>query len=307
MDFNVDNIIEKIINLETIPEDIVVLLFKKLLELLYLENNLLELKTPIIICGDIHGQFFDLLELFQKGGNPKDEKYLFLGDYVDRGYFSIFTFCYLAALKIKYPSNIFLLRGNHECRQVNQMYGFYYECQNTYGHSSIWNLCNIIFDALPISAVIDNQIFCVHGGISPDISLLEKIDLFDRFKELPNNGPLCDLCWSDPEDIDYWKINNRGAGHIFGKNQVNEFLYLNNLNLIIRSHQLIKEGYQYFFSNKLISIWSAPNYMYRSGNKASILKLNNNNLENLNFICFEESLNNKNKIPDDITISGYFL
>jgi diadenosine tetraphosphatase ApaH/serine/threonine PP2A family protein phosphatase len=245
------------------------------MERLYVEPNVLELQGPITICGDIHGQLYDLFELFDHCGAKDSTSFLFMGDYVDRGYYSLETIFYLCALKLKYPQRFFLLRGNHECRQVNQIYGFYTEAQLHYGHAGVWSLCNEMFDLLPVAALIDNRVFSVHGGLSPEIPVIEKISLIPRNEELPASGPICDLCWSDPEDLppgSGWQRNQRGAGWLFGADQVKAFCHDNGgLQFVTRSHQLAMEGFQWFFDHTLITVWSAPNYMYRSGNTASVM------------------------------------
>ena len=306
-DFNLDSIIETCRKGEQLTENVFVELMLRLMEVIAGESNLLELQSPIIICGDIHGQLYDLFQLFDAAGKPEDNKFLFMGDYVDRGYFSILTFSYLAALKLKYKDQIYLLRGNHECRQVNQMYGFYAECQMLFGHPGIWSLCNEVFDLLPMAAVIDGKVFSVHGGISPDIPLIEKINTINRNEELPNRGPFCDLTWSDPDEEAQWRVNARGAGYLFGERQVEEFLHLNGLNLVTRSHQLAQEGFEWFFHNKLITVWSAPNYMYRSGNKATIMKYNPELPKGYELVEFQPCPADKRKIPDELPTSGYFL
>lgn len=312
-DFNVDYIIELVQGGNSVPEEHLVPLLIKLMEILYDENNVLELTSPITICGDIHGQLYDLFQLFTAaaGDDIGSQKFLFMGDYVDRGRFSIETFAYLASLKIKYPGQFYFLRGNHECRQVNQMYGFYNETQVVYGHAGVWSLCNDLFDLLPMAALIDGKVFSVHGGLSPKINLIESISILKRQTELPSNGPLCDLCWSDPEEIDTWRKNQRGAGWLFGKSQVEKFCYNNKLDLITRSHQLAMEGYKWFFDNLLITVWSAPNYMYRSNNKACVLKYHPSSpSENgpYDIVMFEPMAEDKRKIPDDpVTNSPYFL
>ena len=275
-------------------------------EILYRECNVLELRAPITVCGDIHGQLWDLFQIFDVAGEISDDNsvtYLFMGDYVDRGYYSLETFAYLVALKLKHPNRIFLLRGNHESRQVNHMYGFYNDCIQLYGHVGVWSLCNDIFDLLPIAAVIDGGVFCVHGGLSKAVDLVEQLDLLSRRIELPTEGPLCDLCWSDPADIDNWEMNSRGAGWIFGRAPVEKFLRLNGLKMIARSHQMAMEGYEWYFDKKLITVWSAPNYMYRAGNKATVMKLD----ENLNpeLVGFDAHPDSMTKKPDDIVL-GYF-
>lgn len=283
-----------------LEEDQLTMVFSKLMEVLYQEGTVQPLPLPITICGDIHGQLYDLFELFRVSGGPENNRYLFLGDYVDRGYYSLETFTYLACLKLRYPGNVFLLRGNHECRQVNQLYGFYEECVAVYGHAGLWRLCNEVFDLLPISAVVADKIFCVHGGLSPEIRLIEQIPLLERQDELPASGPLADLTWSDPDDIPGWGINPRGAGWLFGQHPTEEFCHNNQIDLIVRAHQLAMEGYQYHFGKEqLLTVWSAPNYMYRSGNKASVLKIDETFKRD--FVIFTAVPDSQRIIPDEST------
>lgn len=308
-DFNLDEIIATLQEGKTLPEKQLITLLMKFMEVLYTESNVLELQSPITICGDIHGQLYDLFELFKAARNGEsfgNQQFLFMGDYVDRGRFSLETFAYLVALKLRYPGKFYLLRGNHECRQVNQMYGFYNETQFYYGHAGVWSFCNEVFDILPMAAVIDGKVFSVHGGLSPDIALIEKISTFDRQAELPASGALCDLCWSDPDDTtNNWRENQRGAGYLFGAPQTKAFCHNNNLSLVTRSHQLAMEGFQKFFDDMLITVWSAPNYMYRSNNKATVMKYYSDKPYEL--VEFKPCPDNERKIPEDIPTSGYFL
>jgi serine/threonine-protein phosphatase 4 catalytic subunit len=165
------------------------------------EANVQPVRSPVTICGDIHGQFYDLIELFKVGGECPDTSYLFLGDFVDRGYYSVETFLLLLALKVRYPDRITLIRGNHESRQITQVYGFYDECLRKYGSVNVWRYCTDVFDYLSLSAVVGDRVLCVHGGLSPELHTLDDIRRLDRFKEPPPFGPMCDLLWSDPLEV----------------------------------------------------------------------------------------------------------
>jgi len=281
------------------------ILCDKVRELLCEESNVQPISVPVIVCGDIHGQFFDLMNLFEKGGDLPDKKYLFLGDYVDRGYNSVETLEYLLCLKLKFQGRITLLRGNHESRQICYSYGFYEEITRKYGNANPWRYFNDLFDYLPIAALIEGKIFCVHGGLSPLISTVDQIRLINRKQEIPHEGAFCDLMWSDPDDIEAWVISTRGAGYIFGWKVVNEFNRINDLNLICRAHQLVNEGFKYWFKEKnLVTVWSAPNYCYRCGNKASILKLGQKMEKEFELFDVNEK---SDKVPQPKTLVPYFL
>lgn len=190
--------------------------------LLMEESNVQYVQSPVTVCGDIHGQFFDLLELFKTGGELPTTSYVFMGDFVDRGHHSVETFELLMCLKAKYPDCITLIRGNHESRQITQVYGFYEECVRKYGNANPWKYCVEVFDFLNLAAVIDNKIFCVHGGLSPILRTIDQIQVIERVTEIPHQGAYCDLMWSDPEDISGWGVSPRGAGYLFGYLATNE-------------------------------------------------------------------------------------
>jgi serine/threonine-protein phosphatase PP1-1 len=312
------------------------------------ESNIQPVRTPVTVCGDIHGQFYDLLELFRVAGgmpndtpqapqappvtlpsqiNPADlepptsitdpkvkrkmkrrfqrdpnyigpasppggdgddmegddeeeetrgrsrsvhdrrstgsmsdagstrntvvgngqQNFVFLGDFVDRGYFSLETFTLLMCLKAKFPDRVTLVRGNHESRQITQVYGFYEECQTKYGNASVWKACCQVFDFLALAAIVDGKVLCVHGGLSPEIRTLDQIRVVARAQEIPHEGAFCDLVWSDPEDVDTWAVSPRGAGWLFGDKVSSEFNHVNGLQLIARAHQLVNEGYKVSF------------------------------------------------------------
>ena len=210
------------------------------------ESNVVEVSCPVTICGDIHGQFYDLMELFRVAGRLPDTNFLFMGDYVDRGYFGVETLLLLLCLKVRYPARLTLLRGNHESRQTTQTYGFYDECQRKFGHSRVWKCLTEVFDYLPITALVDGQVLALHGGLSPSIDSLDQVRAMDRLQEVPHEGPLCDLLWSDPFDSQGWGISPRGAGYNFGEDISAAFNETNSLSLVCRAHQLAMEGYAAF-------------------------------------------------------------
>jgi serine/threonine-protein phosphatase 2A catalytic subunit len=237
------------------------------------EKNVHSVRSPVTICGDIHGQFHDLQELFSIAGSPPDISFLFMGDYVDRGYYSVETVSLLFALKVRWPNRVTILRGNHESRQITQVYGFYDECLRKYGNSNVWKYFTDTFDYLPLTAVVDNRIFCLHGGLSPSIQTLDEVNQLSRFAEVPTEGEVCDLLWSDPHDQDGWVLSFRGAGYNFGASETNQFCQKNGLVKISRAHQLQQEGYMETHDKKVVTVFSAPNYCYKCGNMAAIMKV----------------------------------
>ncbi|CAI7829713.1 unnamed protein product [Closterium sp. NIES-54] len=237
------------------------------------QPNLLELEAPIKICGDIHGQYSDLLRLFEYGGFPPEANYLFLGDYVDRGKQSMETICLLLAYKIKYPENFFLLRGNHECASINRIYGFYDECKRRY-NIRLWKTFTECFNCLPVAALIDEKILCMHGGLSPDLRSLEQIKKIGRPTDVPDAGLLCDLLWADPDkDIQGWGDNDRGVSYTFGGDTVTEFLDKHDLDLVCRAHQVVEDGYEFFAKRQLVTVFSAPNYCGEFDNAGAMMSV----------------------------------
>ena len=231
----------------------------------------IELDSPINICGDVHGQFYDLLRLFNYGGEPPKANYLFMGDYVDRGKNSLETIMLLLCYKIKYPENFFMLRGNHESDNINKIYGFFDECKRRF-NIKLWKKFNDLFNIFPITAIIKDKILCMHGGLSPDLINFESLKKIVRPTEIPDSGLLCDLLWSDPgEIIEKWGRNERGVSYTFSERVVNEVLDKFDLDLICRAHQVVENGYEFFANRQLVTIFSAPNYCGEFDNAGAMM------------------------------------
>jgi len=242
-------------------------------EILLAQPMLLELQAPIKIVGDIHGQFHDLLRIFECGGYPPVSNYLLLGDYVDRGKQSIECAVLVLAYKIKYPENFFCLRGNHECAGISRIYGFYDECKRRFS-IKLWKHFVDVFNCLPVAAIIDDKIFCVHGGLSPELTSFDQIATILRPTDIPDTGLLCDLIWSDPErNFMGWGENDRGVSFVFGENVVGTFLNRHDLDLVVRAHQVVEDGYEFFAQRQLVTLFSAPNYCGEFDNAAAVMSV----------------------------------
>lgn len=279
--YNLDNIINKLLNVRgarpgkmvSLRANEINFICTQARDILLTQPMLLELEAPIKICGDIHGQYFDLLRLFEYNGYPPESNYLFLGDYVDRGRQSIETICLLLAYKVKYPKNFFVLRGNHETATVNRGYGFYDECKRRY-NIRLWKTFNDCFNCLPVAGLIDKRILCMHGGLSPCLQHLEQINRLTRPTDVPDTGLLCDLLWSDPEkDIIGWAENERGVSFTFGEDVVSTFLRRHDLDLICRGHQVVEDGYEFFSNRQLVTLFSAPNYCGEFDNAGAVMSV----------------------------------
>ncbi|ORY81343.1 serine/threonine specific protein phosphatase [Protomyces lactucae-debilis] len=339
---DLDEHIQKLKNCQLISEHQIRQLCHKAREILIEEANVQVVDTPITICGDIHGQFHDLIELFRVGGECPTTNYLFMGDFVDRGFYSLETFLLLLCYKVRYPDRITLIRGNHESRQITQVYGFYDECARKYGSSAVWRYCCEVFDYLALAAITsDGKWVAVHGGLSPTIAEIDQIRLLDRKQEVPHEGPMCDLLWSDPEDVPAWGLSPRGAGFLFGADVTKQFCRQNGIEMIARAHQLVMEGYREMFelppthdparpdaeqdppldmeerregfppvhygrgTGGVVTVWSAPNYCYRCGNVAAVLVLD----EQLGrtYKIFEAAKQDTSRLPAKKAAVEYFL
>ncbi|KAI5147958.1 serine/threonine-protein phosphatase 4 catalytic subunit [Enteropsectra breve] len=262
---------------ESLTKEEIFMVCEEVIDLLLCEPNIIYKISPAIIVGDIHGQFSDLQSLLQIKGPPGDGiySYIFLGDFVDRGESSLSTILLLLAYKVCYPSNVVLLRGNHEHHMINSVYGFYDEVIAKYGDQEIWEKVNEVFSYFSIGCVIDNVYFAVHGGISPRTAI-SRLQRIQRFEALGKDSIFFDIMWSDPYYQDGAAPNPRGKGFLFGEDILKQFLIKNNVQILIRSHQLAIEGFKWDFNNLCLTIWSAPNYMGKCLNPASILVIEPN-------------------------------
>lgn len=249
------------------------------------QPSLLKLASPVKIVGDIHGQFHDLVRIFNACGYPPYTNYLFLGDYVDRGYRSLETIILLLCYKIKYPENFFMLRGNHESANITKIYGFYDECKRRLpaiaGSHKMWKSFIDVFNTLPFAATINDKIFCIHGGLSPDLKDLKQIENIKRPTDIPDRGLLADLLWSDPDptvrgfSLTNWPPNDRGVSYCFGRKHVDYFCQQFKMDLIVRGHMVVEDGYEFFNKRKLVTVFSAPNYCGEFNNFGAVMSVNN--------------------------------
>uniref|UniRef100_A0A0K6SBC8 Serine/threonine-protein phosphatase n=1 Tax=Chromera velia CCMP2878 TaxID=1169474 RepID=A0A0K6SBC8_9ALVE len=280
----------------------VLLLLKKATDVVQSEPNMIRVKDPVTVVGDIHGQFYDLVRLLELGGDPDEAQYIFLGDYVDRGSYSIEVVLLIIAIKLNRPKNIYMLRGNHECRQMTAYFNFKDECEHKYDED-VYCAFMEFFDCLPVSALVNGKFLGLHGGLSPELVKPADIANVNRFQEPPKSGLLCDMLWSDPVDEEkedkvkaagkelFVPNDARGCSFFFGFDAAKGFLDKNSLLSVIRAHEAQLEGYKMHTVNTktgfptVITIFSAPNYCDCYNNKGAVLKFENNtlNIQQFNF------------------------
>jgi len=281
-----------------LPREEVVALVVAAQKIFASEPSLLELDGGVQVFGDVHGQYFDLLRLLELFGYPRagaegptrdaaqsqlgpDTRFLFLGDYVDRGRYSVDCVCLIFALKIRFPEHVSVIRGNHEDEAMNSFFGFLDECRRTYDYQ-MWRIFNECFGYMPVAAIIQKKIFCTHGGISPYLQTLDQIQSIVRpvpsVANPADNPLLADLLWADPA-VDpamngfemRYPNGKRGCSHDFGLDVLEEFLEENGLQMMIRAHELVQDGFEIWGGGRLITVFSAPNYCGEYDNSAAIL------------------------------------
>ncbi|XP_035205647.1 serine/threonine-protein phosphatase 5-like, partial [Stegodyphus dumicola] len=242
--------------------------------------------SKFTVCGDIHGQYYDLLNIFEMNGLPSESNpYLFNGDFVDRGSFSVECIFTLFGFKLLYPNHFFMSRGNHESQTMNQMYGFEGEVKAKYS-AQMADLFTEVYNWLPLCHLLNNRVLVMHGGLfsEPGVTLND-IRQIDRNRQPPEKGLMCELLWSDPQPQRGISPSKRGVGVQFGPDVTEEFLSKNNLDYIIRSHEVKAEGYEVTHNGKCITVFSAPNYCDTMGNKGAFITMKGKDMKP-NFVTY---------------------
>lgn len=240
------------------------------------EPNIVRVQSPLSICGDVHGDFLNLLEIFDIYGDPPHGRYLFLGDYVDRGDKSVDTIMLLLCYKILYPNDVILIRGNHESPHPTITFGFYNEVMSKYHDFVVWQSFIEVFCSIPVAALVDGNIFCVHGGLSPSFNLISQLEPLNRFIIVPNSGILLDILWSDPFSGTGFQTSPRQAGYRWGIDISTKFTHLNKVDLIARGHEKKCGGYEFNHDDQVITVFSSPNYVgeYNEGAALEVISPN---------------------------------
>lgn len=294
MDLDVDTLIEKFLAVteyrltKNITETELNTLCAKAAEIFSKQPSLIEIDAPVVICGDIHGQFSDLIRIFNHHGFPPKVNYLFLGDYVDRGPQSIEVIVLLMAYKVKYPDNFFMLRGNHETQPINFHYGFHTECQRRYS-SALYYQFQKPFAWMPICALVGGRILCMHGGLSPMLERMDQLRHLQRpLDNPPNPSMILDLLWADPDLWNRgWNVNTRGASFTFGADVIAKMCNVLDIDLICRAHQVVQDGYEFSADRRLVTLFSAPHYDRKFNNSGATMYVNEDLL--ISFDIFKPS------------------
>ena len=269
------------LSLTILPFDLLLTLCREIENIFKDELCLISLMSPCYIVGDLHGHLLDLIRIIRNYGYPINYRLLFMGDLVDRGEFSLEVVIIVYILKILWPKNVFIIRGNHEFSFLCNRCGFSSQIASTYNDSQIFDAFIKSFSWMPLSALVDRKILCIHGGLGPKCysiqQLLEiKRPIFEFGQDLIDS-----LLWSDPSNlIDYFQISNRGMGYLFGKIAIEQFLETNSIDLLIRAHECVMNGCEYSLNNKVLTVFSASNYCGLVGNESGLIYINlTSNLE----------------------------
>lgn len=242
------------------------------IELLKTQPCLMRVESPVYVIGDLHGNLFDLIRILVYARSPPYSKFVFLGDYVDRGEYSVEVITLLFALFCRYPDNIVLLRGNHEFENVNTNYGFQSEVDFTFPTKEVFFEINSVFEWLPVCAIISETMFCVHGGISPLIHSIKTLESIEKPIVSYNDELVSDMLWSDPSSSSVFFIRSaRGLGVSYGRHAITEFLRKTGLKHIFRAHQCVPHGIERYFGNLVYTVFSCSNYGSTAGNRCGIV------------------------------------
>ncbi|KAF8001428.1 hypothetical protein HF325_003929 [Metschnikowia pulcherrima] len=236
----------------------------------------------VTVVGDTHGQFYDVLNLFQKFGHVSPEHvYLFNGDFVDRGSWSCEVALYLYVLKVIYPKSIFINRGNHETNDMNKTYGFTDECEAKYSRK-VFEAFAESFGALPLATLINQLYLVMHGGLfSNDKVTLDDIRKINRFPSSGSSQPAreglaMELLWTDPQPENGRSPSKRGLGIQFGPDITERFCLSNKIRKVLRSHEVRMGGVESEHNGRLITVFSAPNYCDSTGNLGGVVHITEN-------------------------------
>lgn len=261
---------------KAINEAIIRIILRRARDVIVAQPMLVELSAPVRICGDIHGQIHDLVSIFKAGGLPPDSRYLFLGDYVDRGKHGTESILLLLGLKVLYPEQMYVLRGNHESESICKVYGFYDECKRRFSLKIFKEFADL-FTYLPLAALIDEVALCMHGGLSPELKNVKQIRDIKRPLTVADSGLACDLLWSDPEENSTgWTQSERGVSFVFGADVVKRMCKQLNIDVVIRAHQVVDHGYSFFADRKLVTVFSASNYCGEFSNDGAMMLMDEN-------------------------------
>ncbi|KAG5491529.1 hypothetical protein JIQ42_01432 [Leishmania sp. Namibia] len=257
-------------------EDIIRLILRRVRPILMSQAMLVRTEAPINVCGDIHGQITDLVEIFKAGGLPPTSRYLFLGDYVDRGKYGTEVITVLLGLKVLYPKRMYVLRGNHETDSICRIYGFFDEVKRRF-NVRLFKEFTDVFNCLPVAALIEEIALCMHGGLSPELRHLRQIEQIYRPLVVPDEGLACDLLWSDPEEgSSGWQPSERGVSFTFGEDVVRRMCDSLGIDIVLRAHQVVDEGYSFFAGRRLVTIFSASNYCGEFTNSGAMMLMDEN-------------------------------
>nr|AKT44580.1 serine/threonine-protein phosphatase PP1 [Trypanosoma cruzi marinkellei] len=257
-------------------EDIIRTVLRRVRPLLMSQPMMVRIEAPVNVCGDIHGQINDLVEIFRAGGMPPTSRYLFLGDYVDRGKYGTEVISVLLGLKVLHPDKMYVLRGNHESESICRIYGFFDEVKRRFS-VKLFKEFTDVFNCLPIAALIEEIALCMHGGLSPELRNLNQINQIRRPLVVPDAGLACDILWSDPEENSSgWMQSQRGVSYTFGEDVVRQACENLKIDVVLRAHQVVDNGYAFFAERRLVTIFSASNYCGEFTNSGAMMMMDEN-------------------------------